>query len=145
MELSSKVRYTLLATLELASHYERGVFFLFVLFVVFFLFFVCFLVLLLLLLRRCGVVRSQRGAKGGYSLAREPWKITVQEVLVCLEGTPKQLPMGQTVCPTVEAWVVQEVWQEATTAAIAVLQGYTLEDLCKKRDENQQLYPTYDI
>lgn len=145
MELSSKVRYALLATLELASHYEQGEFLQIDQIAATHQLPERYLGQLLMALRRCGIVRSQRGAKGGYSLAREPWKITVQEVLVCLEGTHKQQPMGQTVCKTVEDWVVQEVWKESTTAAITVLQGYTLEALCKKRDESQQLYPTYDI
>ncbi len=37
-------------------------------------------------LRRSGLVRSVRGAQGGYLLAREPGRITVGEVLRALEG-----------------------------------------------------------
>lgn len=33
---------------------------------------------------------------------------------------------------------IQEVWQEANTAAIAVWQGYTLQDLREKRDQGQR-------
>jgi len=35
-----------------------------------------------------GIVESTRGAKGGYALVRDPAGITVQEVLVAIEGQP---------------------------------------------------------
>jgi Rrf2 family cysteine metabolism transcriptional repressor len=41
---------------------------------------------LLAALRRGNLVRSQRGAKGGYFLARSPWQINLFQVWQCLEG-----------------------------------------------------------
>lgn len=41
---------------------------------------------LLLKLKKSGLVRSWRGAEGGYELARHPSNISVYEVLRCLEG-----------------------------------------------------------
>lgn len=41
-------------------------------------------------LRRAGLLRSQRGVKGGYSFARPPEQITVLEVVELLDG-----PLGQ--------------------------------------------------
>jgi len=38
------------------------------------------------ILRRAGVLRSQRGVKGGYSFAREPREITVLELVELLDG-----------------------------------------------------------
>src|ERR671928_962937 len=37
-------------------------------------------------LRRAGLLRSQRGVKGGYSFARDPASITVLEVVELLDG-----------------------------------------------------------
>jgi Rrf2 family transcriptional regulator, cysteine metabolism repressor len=37
-------------------------------------------------LRRAGVLRSQRGVKGGYAFARAPSEITVLEVVELLDG-----------------------------------------------------------
>ena len=37
-------------------------------------------------LRRSGIVRSQRGVKGGYSFARDPATITVLEIVELLDG-----------------------------------------------------------
>lgn len=145
MELSCKSEYALLALLELATHYQSGeplqirqiaaqqnipdr-----------------YLEQLLASLRRCGLVRSQRGAKGGYVLAREPWKITLLDVVCCLEGSDAQTAETDIAPKTVESAVVREIWQEGLQAANSVLQKYTLQDLCEKRDARRQLDIMYYI
>ena len=45
-----------------------------------------FLESLFVTLRRGGVLQSQRGVKGGYSLAKAPEEVTVLEVVELLEG-----------------------------------------------------------
>lgn len=96
-----------------------------------------YLAQLMMVLRRCGLVRSQRGAKGGYALAKEPRQISVREVLVCLEGKPNPESMSQTTTATPTNAAIEDIWQEATTAAISVLQRHTLQDLREKRDDSQ--------
>lgn len=145
MELSCKSEYTLLALLELVAHYHNGepmqirqiaaqqnipdr-----------------YLEQLLATLRRCGLVRSQRGAKGGYVLAREPRKITLLEALNCIEGTDAQTNEMGVVSKTPEGDVVREIWQEARHAAESVLQSYTLQDLVEKCDIKRQLNIMYYI
>lgn len=99
---------------------------------------------LLATLRRAGFVRSQRGAKGGYLLTREPWQITLLEVICCIEGLEAQTEPD--VLPkTAEGSVVCEVWQEARQAAEAVLQKYTLQDLVDKRNAKRQTDLMYYI
>ena len=145
MELLLKSQYALLALLEMAAHYPSGeplqirqmatlqdipnr-----------------YLEQLLATLRRCGLVRSQRGAKGGYILGREPWKITLLDVISCLEGSDSQPSKGDTTSKTVEGAVVSEIWQEVHARANEVLRGYTLQDLCEKRDARRQLDIMYYI
>ena len=60
-------------------------------------------------LRRAGVLRSQRGVKGGYSFAREPTEVTVLEIVELLDGP---LGVGAT-----------GVFAESVRAAAAVLAG----------------------
>jgi Rrf2 family protein len=100
---------------------------------------------LLAALRRCGLVRSQRGAKGGYVLAREPWKITLLEIMNCLEGSDAEPIDTDSALKTVECAIIREIWQEAHHAANTVLQRYTLQDLCEKRQARQQLDIMYYI
>lgn len=145
MELSCKLEYAILALLELAIHYQsseplqirqiaaqqnipdR------------------YLEQLLATLRRGGIVKSQRGSKGGYLLAREPWKINLFEILGCLEGLDVRVCEEDINPKTVDSAVVEEIWQEARYAANTVLQKHTLADLCEKRDSRRQLDIMYYI
>ncbi len=45
-----------------------------------------FLEQLFAVLRRAGILRSQRGVKGGYVFARDPAEITVLEIVELLDG-----------------------------------------------------------
>jgi Rrf2 family cysteine metabolism transcriptional repressor len=71
-------------------------------------------------LRRSGVLKSQRGVKGGYSFAREPGDVTVLEVVELLDG-----PFG----PGAES-----VFAEAAAAARAILQSTTIADLVEREN-----------
>ena len=143
LDLSSKVKYALLALMELASTPdkklpltmgeitdkqpipER------------------YLEQILTTLRRSGLIQSQRGAKGGYVLVREPWQITVLEVVTLVDGERKEKESSEP--PTSESNLIIEVWQEADTAAKAVLSRYTIQDLCQERDARKQKNPMYYI
>jgi Rrf2 family protein len=145
VEISCKTEYALLALLELTTHHNSGeplqirqiaaeqnipdr-----------------YLEQLLATLRRAGLVRSQRGAKGGYLLAREPWKITMLEVIGCIEGLDNQSTEPNAEPKSIGGMVIAEVWQEARQAADKILQKYTLQDLAEKRDARQQLDIMYYI
>jgi DNA-binding IscR family transcriptional regulator len=46
---------------------------------------------------------------------------------------------------TLEKDVINEVWQQASSASEAILSHYTLQDLCHQRDARQQTNPMYYI
>ncbi|MUH00690.1 Rrf2 family transcriptional regulator [Scytonema sp. UIC 10036] len=100
---------------------------------------------LLATLRSGGLIKSIRGAKGGYVLARDPKKITVLDVLKCIEGVDAALPTVDSTCETAEAEAIQEVWLEANQAAHEVLQKYTLQELCDRQATRQQIETMYYI
>ena len=79
-------------------------------------------------LRRAGVLRSQRGVKGGYAFAREPADVTVLEVIELLDG-----PLGRD---------ADGVIAEAAAAARAVLEAKTIADLveAERRAAGQAMY-----
>ncbi len=145
MELSSRVRYALLALLELANHHEKRKFLQIDQIAASHQIPDRYLAQLLIALRRGGLVHSQRGSKGGYLLAKPPWQITLGEVLVCLEGNKTPERDGQMASATPANAAIEKIWHEASLAAIAVLQRHTLQDLREKRDENQQSDFTYYI
>ena len=74
-----------------------------------------FLEQLFAVLRRGGILRSQRGVKGGYSFAREPSEITVLELEELLDG-----PLGS------EA---TGIFADAAAAARDVLARTTIADV----------------
>lgn len=100
---------------------------------------------LLATLRRSGLVRSQRGAKGGYVLAREPWKITILDIVSSIEGLDVQPAEMDREAKSIEGMIIREVWQEAGQAADTILQKYTLQDMSEKRNSRQQLDLMYYI
>jgi Rrf2 family protein len=105
---------------------------------------------LLATLRRSGLVQSQRGVKGGYLLAREPWRITVLEVMTCIEGhdlTSSGLNniSERKSARTTEQKVLDDIWLGACESLRTVLHGYTIQDLCDRRDIQQQSALMYYI
>jgi len=83
-------------------------------------------------LRKAGLVVGKRGPGGGYTLARPPARITLQEVVEAVEG-----PVGQA-----EGWgsdagdAAQNrpdfLWAELADGFSEVLSNTNLEQLCRK-------------
>jgi len=65
--------------------------------------------------------------------------------LECLEGLDMQTGEQNTNPTSLDNSVVSEIWQEARQAANSVLQNYSLQDLCEKRDSRRQLDIMYYI
>jgi Rrf2 family protein len=80
-----------------------------------------FLEQLFAVLRRAGILRSQRGVKGGYAFAREPGEVTVLEVVELLDGRLGAEAEG--------------IFAEAAAAARGVLAKTTISDVVDR--ENQ--------
>ena len=100
-----------------------------------------FLEQLLAALRRAEVVRSTRGAGGGYALATTPDRVTIGQVLRALSGplVPPELVAGdpaQRQGETPEAEQVRGVWESVRAAIRQAVDGTTLQDLLEKRAEN---------
>jgi Rrf2 family protein len=144
MEISSKLRYVLLALLELAKYYDQGKYLQIEQIAAFQQIPDRYLGQLLMMLRRSGLVRSQRGAKGGYLLSRSPKQITLLEILSCVDGMNGQEESNFNQS-TMENQMIKDIWQEATTAAMMVFGSYTLQDLCDRTQQMQQRQPMYYI
>ena len=78
-------------------------------------------------LRRAGVVKSQRGVKGGYLFDRKPDEVTVLEVVEILDG-----PLGSG---------SEGIFAEASAAARAVLAASTIAEVAEReRTGGAQMY-----
>lgn len=145
MELACKTEYALLALLELTTNYNAGEPLQIRQIATVQAIPDRYLEQLLATLRRGGLIRSQRGAKGGYLLAREPWKISLFDVLTCLEGKDSKATKENSTPRTVECAVVTEIWQEVQARTHELLREYTLQDLSEKRNARKQLDIMYYI
>lgn len=88
-------------------------------------------------LSRAGLVRSVRGAGGGYLLTREPSEYTVGEILRPLEGSlaPVSCVDGMSCCQRAAHCVTQEVWRDIQKAVSSVVDHTTLGDLVARHEE----------
>jgi Rrf2 family transcriptional regulator, cysteine metabolism repressor len=82
-------------------------------------------------LRRDGLLQSQRGVKGGYTLARPPGRITVLEVVQALDGK-----VGE------EASEAGGIWAEGVEALRGVFRGTTIADVANREadEAGSQMY-----
>jgi Rrf2 family protein len=145
VELSLKSEYAILAMIELANHFavdqplqirqiaaqqsipDR------------------YLEQLLATLKRQGLVKSQRGSKGGYILAREPREINLLEVIQGIEGYDLVADKQSLVHDNASLSVIREVWQSAQETAAGVLRKCTLKDLCDRQKQRQMATTMYYI
>jgi len=141
MKLSTRTRYGMRAIIELAHHEgkrplqlkaiaERQDIS------------VKYLEQLMSLLRSAGFVRSVRGSKGGYVLARPADQIKLSEIFRCLEGpvTTAECTEDESYCDRSADCAAREVWKKVETAIQDVLSSIKLSDLMQQPKTNTTEY-----
>jgi Rrf2 family transcriptional regulator, iron-sulfur cluster assembly transcription factor len=132
MKLTTKGRYAVTAMLDLALRYDKGA--------------VTlaeiakrqgislsYLEQLFAKLRRSGLVDSVRGPGGGYTLAMEPAKISVAEIIVAInENIDATRCGGEKNCHGDETCLTHQLWEDLSTRIHEFLNGITLGDLVTK-------------
>ena len=137
MKISTKGRYALCVMLDLAQHYGEG----------------CialkdiaarqniskkYLEQIVSLLNRPEILKTVRGAQGGYMLARTPDKYTVAEILKLAEGSLAPIPNLEDPAEAAAAADSQllYVWQGLFDTVNSYLEGITLQDIINHQTEN---------
>lgn len=93
-------------------------------------------------LRRAGVVRSIRGAAGGYELARSAREITPGDVVRALSGEIMPARAG---ARKPERAIVVDLWQKVQGAISDVLDGMTIQDMVDERSRMQRNFVMMNI
>lgn len=78
------------------------------------------------------ILRSNRGPKGGYVLARERRKITLGEIFTIVhkeDETSEHSSLGK--------HVILPLWGKIETSIVAQLNQITLDDVCKQAEQQQ--------
>src|SRR6056297_2965241 len=85
-------------------------------------------------LRKSGLVKSVRGAHGGYMLNHEPEDISVADILTTLEGpiAPVDCVVEEDFCNYVDKCVIHGLWEEFAEAINSVIDNMSLADLKEK-------------
>ena len=139
MKLSTKGRYGMRAMLDLAQHYEDG------------------LILakdvarrqgiserylehLFLTLKTAGLIKSVRGAHGGFTLARPPHKIKLMDILSVSEGQIALVDCvaDASVCSRSSFCATRDLWTELQSVIGGFLRSQTLQDLVGRQKVKEQ-------
>jgi Rrf2 family cysteine metabolism transcriptional repressor len=140
MKLSTRTRYGVRAVLELAANqskeplriktiaHRQNIS-------------VKYLEQLMAILKSAGLVRSIRGSKGGYILAKAANQIKLSDIFDCLEGpvTTVECLENKNYCARVADCLTRQVWAEVQQAIMNVLQSMTLQDLVDKAKDKGTL------
>jgi Rrf2 family cysteine metabolism transcriptional repressor len=146
MKISTKIRYGARAMLELASHYGEGpielkeiakkedIS-------------LKYLEQVINPLRTAGLVKSLRGSKGGYSLAKPPSEICLYDVVETLEGPLNLLEClhDSKACQKIHSCVTRDIWKDVSDAISKIFYSVTLEDMVSRRREKDRSDSSYQI
>ena len=97
-------------------------------------------------LRKAGIVKSQKGAQGGYLLAKKPEEIKVGDVLTALEGEFSIIDDMDTDASfdAVRCAIRELVWDRINQSVNSYLEEYTLAELIENHERlgrgNQWIY-----
>jgi Rrf2 family transcriptional regulator, cysteine metabolism repressor len=90
-------------------------------------------------LKKSGLVRSKKGAGGGYVLARSTREITVGDIIRCVEGPivpvlcladDKRGP-----CPRIEGCPTTGLWKQLGVKIENFLDSVTIKELCEEAEK----------
>ena len=140
MKLSTRTRYGIRAILELAQNQGKGplqiktiaahqdIS-------------VKYLEQLMAMLKSAGFVRSIRGSKGGYILAKSPKQIKLSDVFNCLEGpvVTAECVENESYCSRTADCLTRQLWAQVQQAIMGVLQSTTLQDLLERAKDRKTL------
>jgi Rrf2 family transcriptional regulator, cysteine metabolism repressor len=141
MKLSTRTRYAMRAVLELAEHFGKGPLQTRV---------IAenqdisakYLEQIMAALKSMGLIRSQRGAKGGYVLANPPEKIKLSDVFDVFEGPviTVECVSNEKYCKKTSDCVARYIWLEVQRAVRNILQSMTLQDVIDRAKEKRSDY-----
>jgi len=147
MKISTKIRYGTRAMLELACRYGEGpielreiakrenIS-------------LKYLEQVIVPLRTAGLVKSARGSKGGYSLAKHPSEIYLKDLVETLDGPLNLIEClkDPKACQKVPYCITRDIWKEVSEAIDGIFHSVTLEEMVHRKKEKEVRFPSmYEI
>jgi Rrf2 family protein len=86
------------------------------------------------LLKTSGLIRSTRGARGGYVLAKNPSEISLRDIVQALEGSWCLVDCldDKDLCDRAKECVTYEIWLDIHRAIHKILDSTTLADIIER-------------
>jgi Rrf2 family protein len=99
------------------------------------------------ILKKAGIIRSVRGAKGGYLLTRPPGEISMGEIVRVLEGDLSLVACtnDRAACPRREICPTIGLWREVSLTLLEKLDSITLESLLASYPDELGPMPCPDL
>lgn len=89
-------------------------------------------------LKKAGIVKSERGPKGGYTLVKKSCEISVADIYMATEGPFNLVPCRgkkNKKCEKIEDCVAMPIWSDLTTKIEELFKAVTIEDFCKMAEK----------
>ena len=82
-------------------------------------------------LSRAGIVRSHRGVRGGFTLAKNPAEVTIKEILEAIQGPYHLIKCikDKEICEKSDFCALRELLRAAEERLVSVFEEHTLADL----------------
>ncbi|MEG0296127.1 MAG: Rrf2 family transcriptional regulator [Clostridium sp.] len=90
-------------------------------------------------LRKAGLIKSIRGAQGGYILNKAPREIKISDIMFVLEG-PIEIAecIDGTECNNIDCCATRLLWTKIKNSIDDVMESITLQDIVDDYDEIKQ-------
>jgi len=95
-------------------------------------------------LRTAGLVKSARGSKGGYFLAKPPSEVYLKDLVQILEGPLNLIEClnDPKVCQKVPYCVTRDIWKEVSDAIDRIFHSVTLGDMVQRKNKKEIRFPS---
>jgi Rrf2 family protein len=92
------------------------------------------------LLKTSGLVRSTRGARGGYVLGKSPEEISLREIVQALEGSWSLVDCldDDSFCARAKKCVTYEIWGNLNQAIQEIMEATSLQDMIDRHREKSK-------
>jgi Rrf2 family protein len=95
-------------------------------------------------LRTAGLVKSARGSKGGYFLAKPPSEVYLKDLVQILEGPLNLIEClnDPKACQKAPYCVTRDIWKEVSDAIDRIFHSVTLGDMVQRKNRKEIHFPS---
>ena len=95
------------------------------------------------LLKMAGLIRSVRGAGGGYTLSKDVHQINLRDIIDALEGSifPVDCVDNPEICNRAKECVTYEIWKDIQATINNILDSLTLADMVERQLKINSIKP----